>query len=350
MAQIVKGFSPLSDLGTQLGQGLSTGLQMLAHNKMQSLARNQTQQGLSALFSPEQSELIASLPQPLQQEFVKQKLKEPSQQAFSQALSALLGGGQPMEPQAESPEHLAQSGVNPLTTPGLNAGQALQLAQLGLKQKGAAEKSKAGAFKETKEERKEINTKARAARQNIHDLERMQDLEKEGKLDTPGYAEFLKRSGFDIPALMNPGSEEFNKIAANFLRDAKTYFGARISNYELEQFLKTIPSLSQSPEGRKRVISNLKYMNRVALEYNNALKDVIKENKGTPPYDLLEKVDDKIDNRLDAIAKKFKKDLAKPVPKGQSSYITALQASLGSLAGAPGRLLGGASSLVGLLG
>ncbi|MEK6884942.1 MAG: hypothetical protein AABY22_35250, partial [Nanoarchaeota archaeon] len=41
--------------------------------------------------------------------------------------------------------------------------------------------------------------------------------------------------------------EEFQKIEANFLRNAKQYFGGRISNYEVEQFLKTIPSLSQSP-------------------------------------------------------------------------------------------------------
>ncbi len=215
----------------------------------------------------------------------------------------------------------------------------MQQAERHFQQKqAAAEKKltsqeKREAFKATKAERKEIIDKGRAARQNLHDLDRMEELEKEGKLDTPGYIEGLKRSGFDIPALMNPGSEEFQKIAANFLKDAKTYFGSRVSNYEIEQFLKTIPSLSQSPEGRKRVIANLKNLSRGALEYNNALKEIMAENKGIPPYDLLEQVDSKVQKREDALAKKFKEDLAKPVPKAQSKYVTALQASIGNIVG-----------------
>ena len=64
----------------------------------------------------------------------------------------------------------------------------------------------------------------------------------------------VMQKGLDIAALSKPGTEEFQKIAANFFRDAKTYFGGQVSNYEIEQFLKTIPNLSQSNTGRQRVI------------------------------------------------------------------------------------------------
>ena len=171
----------------------------------------------------------------------------------------------------------------------------------------------------------------------------MQELQDSGKLDTPGYPAFLKRAGLNIPALMNPESEEFNKIAVNFLRDAKNYFGARVTQQEVQLFLQGIPSLSQSPEGRKRVIANLKYIANGALEYNNALKEVIQENKGVPPYDLMERIDDKVEKKIDSFAARFKKDLSKPVPKGQNKLITALQAGLGSVIGGAGPAAEGAA-------
>jgi hypothetical protein len=199
------------------------------------------------------------------------------------------------------------------------------------------EKQEAGRFKETKEDRREIIEKGKAARRAIHDLNRMQELESTGKLDTPGYVEFLHRAGLDISSLMNPESEEFQKIANNFTANAKNHFGGRVSNFEVEQFLKTVPSLSQSPEGRKRVIANLKYLYNGDLEYNKALKEVLAEHKGVPPYDLIEKIDDKIDSKLDSLSEKFKADLAKPVPKAQNKLATALESSLGSVIGGIGK-------------
>jgi hypothetical protein len=211
----------------------------------------------------------------------------------------------------------------------------------------ADRKEKMAMYKETKDIRHEIVQSAKSARQDLRDLNRLEELQSSGNLDTPGYVEFLKRSGLDIPALTNPESEEFKKIEANFLRNAKDYFGGRISNYEVEQFLKTIPSLSQSPEGRKRVIANLKYISRGALEYNNALKEIMAENKGIPPLDLEEQIFDKTDKKLEALHKKFKEDIAKPAPKGQNKLIAALQAGAGSVIGLPGAIVSGIGKVAG---
>ena len=209
----------------------------------------------------------------------------------------------------------------------------LRRQQLALKQEQLSQKERVEAFKLTQAERKEILQKSKAARENLKELDRLEELQQEGKLDTPGYVEFLERSGLDIPALMNEGSQEFNKITQNFLRDAKSYFGARVSNFEIEQFLKTIPNLSQSPEGRQRVIANLKKLQRGAVEYANTMRDVIRENNNVPPLDLIEQIEERIEPRMDKIAKQFKKDLSKPVPPAQNRLVTALQASLGSVIG-----------------
>src|SRR5690606_23151303 len=112
--------------------------------------------------------------------------------------------------------------------------------------------------KDTAPYRTKVLEEKSAAQNVLDDLERMKELESgDAQLDTPGYVEFLERSGLNIPALMNPESEEFQKLRQTQLRDAKQYFGGRVSNFEMDQFLKSIPSLNQSPEGRKRVIANM---------------------------------------------------------------------------------------------
>lgn len=205
------------------------------------------------------------------------------------------------------------------------------------------EKLRRDSYKETKAEREAFLNDYKSAKRDIADFERMEELEREGKLDTPGYLQFLERSGLDIPALMNPGTEEFNKIAANFLRDAKAYYGGRVTNQEMEQFLKTIPSLSQSPEGRKRVIANLKNLARAKKERYQAYKDIKQKNNGIIPIDISEQVEDRIDSRLDYLAAEFRKDLARKVPEGQSKFVTALQSALGSAIPAVGSSLASAA-------
>jgi hypothetical protein len=381
-------------LGTGLGAGIGAGLQSLAQHKINQFQQRQQQaQSYNQLrqlpgVSDEVAQFISSYDPDTQLKLIQtfgqaglfnqpEQMFEPGPETGLQAIQEPVRAQQPLntqqllqslsapgtfpfqQQQAPQPTREEPSRVQPVRTKasqpeiagprpktitealaqGYKTPQMLQQERLAQQKLEAQERR--SQFKETKAERKEIVDRAKAARQNLHDLDRMEELQKEGKLDTPGYIEGLKRAGFDIPALMNPGSEEFQKIAANFLKDAKTYFGARVSNYEIEQFLKTIPSLSQSPEGRKRVIANLKNLSRGALEYNNALREVMAENKGVPPYDLLELVDAKVEKKEDALAKKFKKDLAKPVPEGQNKYVTAIQAAIGNVAGRiPGALKG----------
>lgn len=242
--------------------------------------------------------------------------------------------------QAVPLEQLQQPG-QPLFRKPLTEMEKIAKERLEIARKKEERAERGEAFKLTKEERKEINDKAKAAKLAVKDLDRLEELEKEGKLDTPGYLEFLKNSGFDIPALMQEGTQEYNKIVNNFTREAKSVYGARISNLELEQFMKTLPSLSLSPAGRKRVIANLRYIKDADLAYSEALKETIRENNGIPPLDLTEKIDDKIEKKLDSLAKRFKTNLSKPVPEGQNKLATAMQSVLGSAVGALPGFLGG---------
>ncbi len=199
-------------------------------------------------------------------------------------------------------------------------------------------------FSESGKERAELLASGRQSRENLKELTDLEDLEKTGNLDTPGYVAFLERSGFDIPALMNPESEAFQKITTlGMFRGLKDATRGQITNREVEGFAKTIPSLLQSPEGRKRVTAGMKYINRINLAYTDGLKEIVEKavkNKEPLPVDWREELDTKLEKKIDSLVKKFKEDLSKPVPAGQNKYVTALQAGLGSIVGAPGKLIG----------
>jgi len=396
MPQIISNPSMGASIGQALGTGLGQGLQMLAQHKLTQMigqreAQKNSQFWRSAGLPEGMAQAFGSAPVEIQKALLD-RLEglgfgvAPEAQPQGIALESLgqLQQEQPAQYEGEAqPGQPLQHMLSFLSTPQLQQQRTTpsrsMLAQQPTAQQATAElptqapevkqaaqpalilgpnsaerrhrevlaqQRELAQYKATKDVRHDIVEKAKAARQDLKDLDRMEELGRDNRLSTPGYVEFLKRSGLDIPTLTNPSTEEFLKIQANFLRNAKAYFGSRISNYEAEQFLKTIPSLSQSPEGRKRVIANLKYISRAALEHYNALKEVIAENKGLPPMDLEEQIYDKTEKKMDALAKKFREDLAKPVPKGQNKLITALQAGAGSLASVPGQLLHGAGNVL----
>lgn len=354
---------------------LGTGLQSLVDAKISGMQarhqKQQAQQGLGALgLNPQEAAGISQLPEDMQSKILLAYLQRGGGAqgmpqgaiAQEQGISELQQGQQNQMQQGMPTQQEQATGLaGKLAQPTLKEQrlQANEDRKFALKERQIAQADKVARFKETKKDREAVLLKYKNAKQTLHDLDRFEELEKEGKLDTPGYVEFLKRSGFDIPALMEPGSEEFNKIAANFIRGAKEVFGNRVTGYELEQFLKTIPNLSQSPEGRKRVIANMKYIARAEREYGKAMQEVMKENEGVPPYDLLGIVTERVDAKMDKLAAKLKKDLEKPVPAGQKKYITALQAGAGTavsrlpraaIGATSGAVLGSKLGLYGALG
>ena len=312
--------APLPSFGESLATGLVGGLQQLAKSKVNQLQRQGTvNKYINAGYDPHTADLLVQLgeqdPKGINDRLGMIGSGRSSGQSSPSYDSSGGGAGQQQQMQDQS-TFGSDNAASPSFAERLSSGQ--------------SSKEVANRFKETKEITDRILADKRASRSELQDLDRIEELSSSGKLDTPGYVEFLNRSGFDIPALMNPESEEFQKIQQGFLKGAKQYFGGRISNYEVEQFLKTIPSLSQSPEGRQRVIAGLKKIARGKSEYFDAYQEVIKKHKGVPPYDLDYQIEQVAEKRLDKISDQFRKDLNKPVPKGQNKLITALQAGLGS--------------------
>lgn len=388
------------DLGTLLGTGIGRGISALASQKMQQM---QMRKGLEFILSPGQAKQVAMLPPQIQQEVIKRQLQTQQQQermnlfqqqyggaAAKPGLETLLAGAQQQPGQPDiAPEGIPFEGATGLQAlqpgalqqqpqqqeipglPGYVPGKAASLAlALGVdpgKAMQIEEKAKEYAKKEFRATKKEVIERKKyateqenklwdkadpyidkmvensnSARENNQELEQLESLE--GGLDSPAYTELLKGSGFDLSALKSPESQQFEKIRATFLRDMKRYFpGGKITNQEMEMFLKTLPDLSQSPEGRKRVIASLKRINNIAIQHAKAIKSVIKKNNGAPPRDLKFKVSKIMKTRLNRVAEQFRRDLSKPSPKFTyaDKTLTVLGRGVGSIIGAVPKLIGG---------
>ena len=196
----------------------------------------------------------------------------------------------------------------------------------------------------------EIMDKSKEAKLQNMDLQVMTD--NEDKLDSPAWNAFMKGSGLDLDALSSPESNEFEAIKIGFIKNLKSYLGANVSARAMETFLKTLPSLSQSPEGRKRIIANMKRINDISIQYGKATKQAIKENNGVPSRDWRFKVDKIMKERVKKVSERFKRDRARPVPKMDEldkGFVAASHIA-GSAIGAIPKLIGGAIGALGRIG
>jgi hypothetical protein len=217
---------------------------------------------------------------------------------------------------------------------------------LDLKREEAGLKHKEFFYKSTAKTREAINAKAEAARRRKEEIAEQRNLNRSGKLDTPGYVEFLKRADLDIPALLSPESQEYLKIQQGYLRDAKTYFGGQVSGYEIDQLLKGIATLSNNSQGRERIFAAMDKLADADIAYQTAMKEVIRQNPDILPLDLDEQISDRIGDKLKKIGKEFKaniKEIEALNLKEQNPLITALQAGAGELVGAAKKALPGAA-------
>lgn len=211
-----------------------------------------------------------------------------------------------------------------------------------------AQRQKEHAFSQTEKIREAINERARSARDRKEDIALQRDLDESGKLDKAGYVEFLERAGLDIPALLSPESQLFQKTQQAYQRDAKALYGGNVSNFEVDQLLKGIPTLSSSKKGRMLLYPALDRFQDDQIAYQDAMKKIIKENNGIPPLDLNEQISDRIEPVMKRNAVKLRyqiKKIIEYVKDDENPVITALQATAGETVGGlkkavPGALKG----------
>jgi hypothetical protein len=290
----------------QMGRGLQEG--SLDSILRQALTRDlvQPQQQAAPLSPPPGTAPERNLPKPPVQPEPQPQPKKPlsAQEFLAQRQLA------PASALEQLPSAQLEGETNVQYAKRLQAERKEQLKQAAEEEKAKKKDINEG-NKETKKFYDTTNGEAKAALNNNLRLNRMEQLIDRADLNSPSTVSFVRTLGkipwfgVDLSSLLTADTQEFEKISKDFLKDAKAIFGSRITDVDLQNFLKTVPDLIQSDEGKLAVIRDLKLMNDGALVRSQAMNQIIRENGGNRPRDLEELVSIRTKPQLDALSEEF---------------------------------------------
>lgn len=350
---------PNSSLGGSLGSSLGTGLQDLAALKLAQLTkqydirreRSDFAEGLAPLLGKDTANFLSNL-SPQERNHALQNIgslmqlnQEPDRGGLgnlAQPQQPTLGQQQPQEPRQQPSPEQAKLVQDVFTSPQeKREREKLELAK------------RTATLKETKPYIDTLKNLEKGAKESDLRLKRMKTLIENGKLPNANLWSFLTKVeesplhgagagaalGAAVGSTLFPGVgtavgsalggvagslispfagaaksyiksgtpdiEEFEKLSADFVKNAKQFFGPRLTNADLQVFMKTLPTLMQTDAGKKKVIENLSSLNELAEIEAKAARSIIRANGGIPPLDIEQQVKDKISKKVDQVAKKF---------------------------------------------
>lgn len=95
--------------------------------------------------------------------------------------------------------------------------------------------------------------------------------------------------------LQNPQTELYVKNLKQWLKGAKEFFGARVTNFDVTSFMAQLPSLLNSEQGRRLILKQMKYVNDLESVHNNTLNEGLKNYGRNANYSqILSETDKKV--------------------------------------------------------
>jgi len=194
-----------------------------------------------------------------------------------------------------------------LATPRPSAADKKRAEDMLMKQAKLQETKQSRYDKNTAEYHKEAMKLGKSSRETRMRLSRMKELNEKGDLPSAGFASVLDTAGkvINLSSLMSADAQEFDKLSKDFLKGAKAIFGSRVTEGEIKLFLKTVPTLSQTQEGRRRIIRNMTMLNKGGELRKKAMLEIMDMNGGERPLNLEALVEKKVGPELDKIANDF---------------------------------------------
>ncbi len=333
---------PPVNRGPSLGQRLAGGFGQALNTAQQLMQEKEKKtKALQALKSLNLNENILNLPETAQTAYFKQAFEGPetakplnelqkAQKALSEQkaryydeqqnlFQQLIGGGEvpgigveetkqlpdyirkpeieaepSLQPQAK-PKDITAYPENKLRQLAAFAGQPGQLGVMGtmakneLEQRGITEKAR------SKKEQAYFNMNEPKL-EKIADTERKLDIEnaRYGRLgelfsdpskfpSTITAALFTKEGQINDYAYsqLSPEAQESVKLIIDSTSNIKDTYGARVTNFDLQTYLRKLPSLLNSHEGRQRVLRDLQDLNQINQIYNRGIQDVFNKAGGS---------------------------------------------------------------------
>jgi hypothetical protein len=223
---------------------------------------------------------------------------------------------------------------NKKKTPGEKLQEAKQKQLSGKKEQEIAKEERVLEHKEIQQSKKyaeELDKSHRAIREGKFRLGRMKELTEKGSLGIPllnygirTITKGISGHGIDLTALLTADAQEMEKLSQDFSKNAKDYFPGKILQTEFESFMRTIPSLSQSNEGRRKVMHNIDTLWDLQELYYKAKEDIIEENNGKIPPRLESLIEKRTKKESDKLSEKF----AQGIPRKDEGFLKHLGAGI----------------------
>jgi len=140
---------------------------------------------------------------------------------------------------------------------------------------------------------------------------RLEKLFQEGKFPSAFTSALFSKDGQLRPlaaSFVSPEAQEAIKLIQDNLSGAKDTFGARVTNFDVANYLKRLPSLLNTPEGRQRVLRDLRSINQINRLYDEGILEIFDERGGSDKisYSGAERIfKKKYKKELDALREEF---------------------------------------------
>lgn len=358
MVQILQRNDPWQTLGAGLGTGISGGLQQLANQKIQDLQAKQLVPGLQTIwpnYNQSQLESLARQDPRILNQLIKQQTALRSEEPINRAAEDIISGKEPQTIQqqlqktpeeqyaAKALEKISEIPIkvstklppgaladqeqsrleNYISSNKLSPSQADKVREKLEKRADRFEKQQEKIDKATNEWNSKVTEARKGAEENNIRLQTMKQDISEGNLPHPTTATILDAIekgilGFGInlkPLFYSASAQEFEKTAKDFVKGAKKFFGAKLTDLDLRTILQTVPSLTNTTEGKLRLINNLERMNSLNIEEARIRDEIIAANGGYRPHNI----ESLVEKRMDPIIQKSKEDLVNDFKKVSSN-------------------------------
>lgn len=158
--------------------------------------------------------------------------------------------------------------------------------------------------KENNKELKETQNKKKAYAQNDILINSMTQVNNSKKLPNGLGKAIIDPSTGDIrptaqlAGLVNPETQLYVKNLKQWLKGAKEFFGARVTNFDVSSFMAQLPSLLNSEQGCRLILKQMKYVNDLEQIHNNTLNEGLKKYGRNANYNqVVQVVDGKVAER-----------------------------------------------------
>lgn len=169
------------------------------------------------------------------------------------------------------------------------------------------------------------STKVKSLEDDLRNYDRLDELNAKMAQDPRNDEWFrqinIKQFGEDSGSLIFPAAatedqQEWVKILSEFQRRAKESYGARITNFDLAQFMKRYPTLANTESGRARILHQLKLVGQMDQIYHKQLDNVIEKAGGLRKIDW---------DQAKRIAKKRSDKIVEPLMKQYKVGVSELE-------------------------